>query len=145
MSKIFPSRAGPKACNVNWASTRIKIWILTPIASWNHLWYINLDLATLEKSVDLIFGFVMASGPYMANLGSPSYIFPCTAHFFSNNAPSEIGHLLSSRQFISPGKTNIWMRYEQILQMDLWEKLKNIQFNPFWPFLQVHFSIYGHI
>ena len=83
------------------------------------MWYINLDLATLEKSVDLIFGFVMASGPYMANLGSPSYIFPCTAHFFSNNAPSEIGHLLSSRQFIRPGKTNIWMRYEQILQMDL--------------------------
>ena len=43
------------------------------MASKRHLWYSNLVLATLEMSVDLIIGYVMANSHYMHKLGYLSH------------------------------------------------------------------------
>ena len=59
--------------------------------------------------------------------------------FFSGLTLVKIGHPFRSREWIGPGKMNIWVQYEQILSMDLWEKSKKLLKLPFLPTLADRF------
>ena len=50
-----------------------------------HLWYTDLVLATMERSVQLIFGFFMANLPYIQNFRSLELPMALKRHLWYTN------------------------------------------------------------
>ena len=71
-----------------------------------HLWYNDLVLATMERSDELIIGFVMASFPYMQNFRSLELPIALKRHLWYTNLiliTLEGSYLLFLCSFRPPG------------------------------------------